>query len=83
MPLDMRVFSAIDAKLAEHGLTTEATDDQMREAFKKCVAPQRCLHLAQRMREVRRQNVTDNGEFRVPELREPADALDSLAQGMV
>ena len=56
MALDMRVFSAIDAKLADAGLTTQSTDEQLREAFKSCVAPQRCLRLAQRMREVRRQN---------------------------
>jgi len=64
MPWDMRVFSVIDAKLAEHGLTTEATEEQMREAFQNCVAPQRCLRLAQLLRFNRRRDAVVNAARR-------------------
>ena len=45
-----KVNDSIIAKLAEHGLTIESTEDEMRVAFASCVAPSICLRLAQHMR---------------------------------
>ena len=61
---DTRVLAYIEAKLAEHGLTTEASDEEFLDAFKRTVEPGRCLRLAQYLRFARRQDAVVNAARR-------------------
>lgn len=41
-----RVQGMVLGKLIEQGLTLDATEDEMKEAFAGCVAPTKCLRIA-------------------------------------
>ena len=41
----------VRAKLAEYGLTPDSPDEELREAFALCVAPNKCLEIAAGLRQ--------------------------------